>query len=816
MHTDNKTRDERLSPAFALWERDTALAAALNDSNGSYLVLDAADGRVRHASPAATRLAEALRGLDLPGIARQFAACCPVEGGHRLVRLRLDPRRIVPPSLFLVSRAADAEGRPVYFAAPSGMPALPRLSPAAAVRIEAPTPPAPEAAPAPAPEPPPLAVETPREGDRFLWRSDESGTLTRLTGPLAGLTGQDWRMLAGGDPSGLRALQAALTGRATFRKLPISFRLGPNIVHAEVSGAPSAREGAAFRGFEGFGTIRGVTRADAGPATLADDLIAFASDEDTLSGADATLSTDEHAAFREIARALGARYAGDDADSAAPLAERLAGSVMPFPGLRADIAPPVEEEGDESGGLLESLPMAALVHRGDAILAVNRPFLDMTRHADLDGLRAAGIHAVFPGGPPNFRSGQSHETAIGTAGGGALPVEVTRGICAWAGGPAAILLLRGLDENDPKRELAAERLAREAQAGRALGAEAALDALQAGVVTIDRDGRVVTLNRAAATCLGGAPSELVGNAFAALFDAGSAVPLASALAGKGEAPSAVLAQGRAMTLALAPPRADGHRVAVLHRLPDSTAGGAPPAARPEPEAPRATSLLRLDRELREPVDAILSLTHAMLEERYGAIGDRRYRACLSDIRDAGERIVERMAELSDLAAIEAGLIDLSPRPLALNEVVAGCVAGLQADAARGRIVLRTSFSADFPELEVDEPSVRRAATLVIEQAIRRSPPGGQVIVSTGIGEGAEVALRVRDGSPAHEGARTVASEDDPRLALPRALVQANGGRLRAGARGEEGTLVEILLPARRGAHPAPRDKFAFLSSQELG
>ena len=807
LDTDSTQRDARLSPAFALWERDPALAAALKDSTGSHLVLDAGDGRVRHASPAAARLAEALRGLDLPGIARQLAACCPSEGGHRIVRVRLDPRRIVPPSLFLVSRAADDEGRAVYLAVPSGTPALPRLTPAAAAKIEAPRPPAPEA-PSPAPEPP-------REGDRFLWGSDEAGTLTRLTGPLSGLAGQDWRRLAGGDASGLRALLAALAGRATFRKLPISFRLGLNIVHAEVSGAPSARDGAPFRGFEGFGTIRGVARADAGPATLADDLIAFASDEDGMSGADGTLSNDEHAAFREIARALGARYAGDD-DSAAPLAARLAGSVMPFPGMRADIAPAITDEGDESGGLLDSLPMAAMVHRGEAILAVNRPFLDMTRHADLESLRAAGIHAVFPGGPPNFRSGQSHETAIGTAAGGAFPVEVTRGICAWAGGPAAILLLRGLDENDPRRELAAERLAREVQAGRALGAEAALDALQAGVVTIDRDGRVVTLNRAAAACLGGSPTELVGSAFAGLFDAGSAVPLAAALTGGGEAPSAVLAQGRAMTLALAPPRADGQRVAVLHRLSDSTTSGAAPAARLEPALPRPSSLLRLDHELREPVDAILSLTHAMLEERYGALGDRRYRACLSDIRDAGERIVERMAELSDLAAIEAGLIDLSPRPLALNDVVAGCVAGLHADAARGRIVLRTSFSADLAELEVDEASVRRAATLVIEAAIRRSAAGGQVIVSTGSGENAEVALRVRDGSPAQEAAKPAASEDDPRLALPRALIQANGGRLRSTARGEEGTLVEILLPSRRGTRSSGRDKSAALSSQEPG
>lgn len=806
MHTDSTSRDGgdvgSLAPAFALWGREPALAAVVQDGSGTYLVLDAGDGRVRHASPAAARLADVLTGLDSRAVVRQLAAACPAEGGHRLVRLRLDPRRIAPPSVFLVSCAADAEGRRVFLAAPSGPLSLPRSAPARLTRTVRTT-----AAPLPSPVMPaaePVAAEpapnVPREGDRFLWRSDDGSVLTHLTGALAGLTGQDWTTLAGhhAEP-GIAPIAAALASRRTFRRVPVSFRLGDLTIQAEVSGAPAGREGTEFRGFDGFGVIRAIGREGAVSAPIDADLLAFASDEDEDAAAETTLSTDEHAAFREIARALGARYAGDeDSLDGQPAGTRPEGSVTPFPGLRGDLsAPAASPEGDGSVGLLDGLPMAALVHRGTAILAANRPFLDLTQFAGLDDLRGAGMDAIFPGGAPNFRSGLSHEAAIGTASGAARPVEITRGICAWEGGPAAILLLRILDESDPRRELAAERLAREVQAGRAIGAEAALDALQAGVVTIDGQGRVVTLNRAAASCLGGSPAELVGSDFAGLFDAGSAGPLAAALAG-GEAPAAILAKGRAMTVSLAPPRADGHRVAVLHRLPEPASGSTLPQGRSD-APPRALSLQRLNRELREPVNAILQLTHSMLEERFGALGDLRYRACLSDIRDAGERIVERMAELSDLAAIESGQIDLHPRPLALNEVVAGCVSVLQTEAARGRIVLRTSFSADLAELEVDEPSVRRAASLVIEHAIRRSVAGGQVIVSTGTGEAAEVALRVRDGSPAQGGIEPGTAEEDLRFALPRALVQANGGRLRLAGRGEEGMLVEILLPARRNA-----------------
>ena len=162
-------------------------------------------------------------------------------------------------------------------------------------------------------------------------------------------------------------------------------------------------------------------------------------------------------------------------------------------------------------------------------------------------------------------------------------------------------------------------------------------------------------------------------------------------------------------------------------------------------------------------------------------------------------MLERVRELLDIAALEAGTLDLHPRPLALNEVAAECVARLQQEAARGRIVLRTSFSADLTELEADERSVSRAACLVIEHAIRRSAAGGQVIVSTGAAERAQIALRVRDmgAGRSRAGGSQDPSED---LALPRALVEANGGRLSLARRpDEDGTLVEIILPARRAA-----------------
>ena len=812
--------EPQLAAAFAAWQGMPNLAAALGARDPVHLVIDAGAGRIVHASSNALLLANALGGASVAGLIRQIVATAPTDTAPRLVRLRLDPRRIAPPVLCWLARHDHGSSDSVILVAATAPVAVPRIRSAQ-----------PEAEPAPQRPPAAAAPEPalPRD-DRFLWRMDEAGTLTALNGPevLAGLVGQKWHELAAaGRVSGAEGMLTALHERRTFRGESAVLETAGGPVRVELSGAPLGRGDAAFSGFGGFGLIRAFPQQASSPApqdTAAEIARPVevapttpvpappASEPETADIADpapvpAPLSTDEHAAFRELARALGARYAGDEAEPDTEARKPESGAVMPFPGSQPGLAEPRDAATALVPGteILTGLPLPALIHRADTILAANGRFLALTGYTDLAALVATGLGALLPG-YAQAEEPTARRTAVTTAGGGTQPVEALSGACAWAGAPATCLIVRPLEEADVAGALAAERLARAAQAERTASAEAALDALTSGIVTLDGAGRVVAVNRAAAAMLGCDPREVVGGSFVALFDRDSVLAVADLLRGGSEGLRPVSLAGATLTLDIKAMRDDGCRVAILEPAP-ATSSHPPPAPTPVAEdraaalgGNRGAALTRLDQAFREPLTGMLDLADAMLKEPFGPLGDARYRGCLAEIKASGEAMLQRVGKLLDLAAVEAGSLQLEPRPLDLNDVAAGCVARLQGQAARGRIVVRTSFSSDLEDLEADERSVSRAASLVIEHAIRRSTAGGQIIVSTGAAERTAVALRVRDTGAAS--ARTADPEGDVEegLALPRALVEANGGRLQLSARPEDGTLVEIIMPIRRAAN----------------
>ena len=235
------------------------------------------------------------------------------------------------------------------------------------------------------------------------------------------------------------------------------------------------------------------------------------------------------------------------------------------------------------------------------------------------------------------------------------------------------------------------------------------------------------------------------------------------------------------------------------------------------EAERASTaksefLAKVSHEIRTPLNAIIGFAEVMLEEHSGPIANERYRQYLKDIRTSGEHVISLVNDLLDLSKIEAGALDLNFVSVRLNEVVQQCVAIMQPQANRERIIIRTSLLPTLPPVVADERSIRQIVLNLLSNSIKFTGAGGQVIVSTALSDQGEAFLRVRDTgigmsekevATALEPFRQVATSGRAAagtglgLPLTKALAEANRASFTIKSAAEAGTLVEIAFPATR-------------------
>jgi signal transduction histidine kinase len=219
-------------------------------------------------------------------------------------------------------------------------------------------------------------------------------------------------------------------------------------------------------------------------------------------------------------------------------------------------------------------------------------------------------------------------------------------------------------------------------------------------------------------------------------------------------------------------------------------------------------LAKISHEIRTPLNSIIGFAEVMMNEQFGSIGNERYREYLKDIHSSGGHLLSLINDLLDLSKIEAGKLPLAFSTVALNDLTAQCVATMQPQANRARIIIRMALTPALPQVVADLRSVRQIVLNLLSNSLKFTSAGGQVIVSTALNDSGEVVLRVRDtGEGMTEKEIATALEPfrqlstSPRggtglgLPLTKAMAEANRARFHLSSAPKEGTLVEITFPA---------------------
>lgn len=561
-----------------------------------------------------------------------------------------------------------------------------------------------------------------------------------------------------------------------------------------------------------------------------------------------SLTPVERRAFRELASKLTARLR-DAQNGAANGATTLDMTETDFPDLPAEPPPsrPAPRPADIASAdapaigsdqrpILDRLPIGVLVYRLDRLLYANRAFLDWTGYDSVHSLSdAGGLDALFiePGSDAPGQNG-ARSLAITTSNGNQLPIEARLFSTPWDGESALVLMLAG---STPAASTAGTAAEQDGHSGTTAGKtethakelRAILDISADGVVLIGADHRVVSMNRGAEALFGHQSREVSGLPFAGLFAPESQRAAFDALdragrdgaAGRLDEGRELRVRGRdgaAVPLFMTVGQVSGSdKLAAVFRNLTSwkhTEAELLNAKRQAENASLAKSdfLAKISHEIRTPLNAIIGFSEVMMEERFGPVGNERYKQYLRDIHTSGEHLISLLNDLLDLSKIEAGKLDLDFAALDLNELTQQCVALMQPQATRERIIIRTALSSSLPPVLADARSVRQIALNLLSNSIKFTAAGGQVIVSTAVNDSGEAVLRVRDtGTGMSEKEIAIAMEpfrqlatsarfgsDGTGLGLPltKALAEANRATFSIKSAVNAGTLVEVAFPGK--------------------
>jgi PAS domain S-box-containing protein len=364
--------------------------------------------------------------------------------------------------------------------------------------------------------------------------------------------------------------------------------------------------------------------------------------------------------------------------------------------------------------------------------------------------------------------------------------------------------------------IAGARVESEAEESRRRAAEldAAMSAMASGVIVYGPDGVIVQMNQAARRILGQEfgeagvtpedrsavirPLKADGSPFAS-----EELPFSRAL--RGETVEGLemqlLLRGRTIWVyvSAAPIRtADGHVRGAVVSLSDVT-------DRHALEEQREDILRTISHDLRNPLTAILGQAQLVLRAEEKRSADERTLRSLDGIIASAKRMNLMIGDLVELAQLESGQLPLERQEVELRTL-------LEAMLDRNRGIwslqrIKVAMGRDLPPVNADPVRLERVFTNLISNALKYSPPAGEVIISAAENNGyMQVAVTDKgQGVPAEDlphlferyyRASGVRKTEGLGIGLysSKMLIEAHGGRIWVESQPGEGSTFYFTIP----------------------
>jgi len=212
----------------------------------------------------------------------------------------------------------------------------------------------------------------------------------------------------------------------------------------------------------------------------------------------------------------------------------------------------------------------------------------------------------------------------------------------------------------------------------------------------------------------------------------------------------------------------------------------------------------ISHDFRTPLAAIRWSADLLHTGSLGTLTPKQMRLAES-IQSSSRRLLALVGQIVELGRLRAGRLQLDLRPTDLQGVIGQAVEEVRPLAEHGQLRLDVTVPDDLPPITADAERLHQIVVNLLANAVRFTPAGGRVSVSSGL-EAAEVAVRVADtgvGIPAdllpkifdpYEQAHRGRGGSGVGLMVVRGLVEAHGGRVWVESVEGHGSRFTFTLP----------------------
>jgi len=248
------------------------------------------------------------------------------------------------------------------------------------------------------------------------------------------------------------------------------------------------------------------------------------------------------------------------------------------------------------------------------------------------------------------------------------------------------------------------------------------------------------------------------------------------------------------------------------------------AAKDEAEAANQAKsgfLATMSHELRTPLNAIIGFSEMMLREVMGPVGNEHYRSYIADIYSSGSHLLDIINDILDLSKAEAGKLELCEDVFDPREAIRAVGTATGARVQEGGLTAVYELPEDLPALRADERKTRQVLFNLIGNALKFTPPGGTIEISSRFDRGKGLLITVADTGvgiapadldrvlqPFEQVDNSLSRRHQGTglgLPLVKAIIERHGGSLELESEPGLGTRATVVFPCDRVVLPYPRE-----------